>query len=61
MTMNALLSRLSASFRRPALTSNVKAPEPVRPSSRPMTGFLATLTPAQREAALAYTGNDTHG
>jgi hypothetical protein len=26
-----------------------------------MTGFMATLTPEQKEAALAYRGDDTHG
>lgn len=27
----------------------------------PITGFIATLTPAQREAALAYRGDENHG
>jgi len=30
-----------------------------RPQPRPMTGFLATLTPEQLAAALAYDGPDT--
>lgn len=59
--MNALFSRFSASFRRPALTKPVPALEPVRPASRPMTGFLATLSADQREKALGYQGSDTHG
>jgi hypothetical protein len=29
--------------------------------ARPMTGFMSTLTPAQRATALAYRGDDTHG
>ena len=28
---------------------------------RPMTGFLATLTESQKEAALAYRGAENHG
>ena len=36
-------------------------PERVYGSTRKMTGFLATLTPAQRERALAYRGEDTFG
>lgn len=59
--MSALFSWLSDSFRRPPLSQSVSAPEPVRPQPRPMTGFLATLTPEQREAALAYRGPDGHG
>lgn len=35
--------------------------EPVPGAPRPMTGFLALLTPEQREAALSYTGDDTLG
>lgn len=30
-------------------------------AQKPMTGFMATLTPEQKEAALAYRGDDTHG
>lgn len=41
--------------------SRVCEPEPVYGHERPMTGFLATLTPEQREAALAYRGPDNHG
>jgi hypothetical protein len=60
--MNALLSWLSGSFsRRPALECKLPEPEPLRPKPRAMTGFLATLTEAQKEAALAYQGPDTHG
>ena len=36
-------------------------PSPAAEAGRPMTGFLATLTPKQREEALAYRGDDTHG
>ena len=41
-----------------------KAPpqhERVYAAPRRMTGFLATLTPEQRERALAYRGDDTFG
>lgn len=41
--------------------SRVCEPEPVYGGERPMTGFLATLTSEQREAALAYRGPDNHG
>jgi hypothetical protein len=37
------------------------APEPLHARSRPMTGFMATLSPEQQEAALAYRGDDTQG
>lgn len=30
-------------------------------TARPMTGFIATLSPEQREAAKAYRGDETHG
>lgn len=38
-------------------------PAPERPAGAPrkMTGFLATLTPEQRERALAYRGEDIIG
>lgn len=32
-----------------------------RIAERSMTGFVATLTPEQRERALAYRGPDNHG
>jgi hypothetical protein len=37
------------------------APERVFGEPRPMTGFLATLTPEQRDAALAHRGDDSFG
>lgn len=36
-------------------------PEPLRADGRAMTGFLSTLSTEQREAALAYCGDDAHG
>lgn len=33
----------------------------LKPKPRVMKGFLATLTPEQRERALAYRGDDTFG
>ena len=36
-------------------------PEPLRPEARAMTGFLSTLSDEQRQAALAYCGDDAHG
>jgi len=38
-----------------------RQPERVFGSPRKMTGFLATLTPEQRERALGYRGDDTFG
>jgi hypothetical protein len=60
--MNALLSYLNPFAKKVTLTSK-PAPEPerLRPAGRPMTGFMATLTPAQRQAALAYRGSDHLG
>ncbi len=37
------------------------APERVFGEPRPMTGFLATLTPEQRDAALAHRDEDSFG
>jgi len=61
MTMNPL----SQWFRkaRNSVTLSPKPlpePEPLRAAPRPMTGFLSLLTADQREAALAYRGEDTH-
>jgi hypothetical protein len=44
-------------------TSHVRLPEPdpINAKPRPMTGFIATLTPEQRKAALAYRGPEGHG
>lgn len=36
-------------------------PEPRDGGSRPMTGFLATLTDEQRQRALAYDGEENFG
>lgn len=36
-------------------------PEPICAKSRPMTGFLATLTDEQKKKAKAYRGDDHHG
>jgi hypothetical protein len=36
-------------------------PDPVYGQGRPMTGFFAQLTPAQKALALAYRGEENHG
>ena len=36
-------------------------PEPVFGQGRPMTGFFATLSAAQKARALAYRGDENHG
>lgn len=60
--MTALLNWLKSPFSGSvSLAQKMPEPEPVRPNRRQMTGFLATLTPEQRQAALAYRGEDGHG
>ena len=60
--MPTLRAMVAAAFGRVRTESKpLPEPEPLRPQSRAMTGFLATLTDAQREEALAYCGDDHHG
>jgi hypothetical protein len=61
--MSRLFALLAAPFQRGGYFQSHPAPEPepVRPQSRPMTGFLATLSAEQRAAALSYCGEDRHG
>ena len=57
--MNALLQWARRSLRFEG--KKPSAPEPLHARSRPMTGFMATLSPEQQEAALAYRGDDAQG
>lgn len=50
-----VMDRLSSSVRSRSEPETVCGPE------RPMTGFLATLSEAQKKQALAYRGPDSHG
>jgi hypothetical protein len=60
--MNAFLAWLSPLSKRITLQPKQPAPpEPLRPQGRPMTGFLSTLSPEQRKAAMEYCGADTQG
>ena len=60
--MNTLVAWFAGLSQRVTLTPKpLPEPEPVRAAARPMTGFLALLTPEQRAAALAYCGDDSHG
>lgn len=60
--MTMLAKKAYRAVRRVFATAKaVSAPERVYGESRPMTGFLATLTDEQRKRALAYRGDDSHG
>ena len=61
MTMHALAERFRDWFGVRLTPKTPPEPEALRAAPRPMTGFLALLTPEQRAAALAYCGDDAHG
>lgn len=43
------------------LDKTMTEPEILHGTERPMTGFIATLTPEQKERAFGYRGPENHG